>query len=99
MSPRVGSGYRPRTGAFDHAGWLGLIQVSGPFLSVPVLRRTWPAGLDALEVPVRTELRTAHADYFDVPAATRNRDDWIRYLLADLLGWRELLWVRLGMAA
>jgi hypothetical protein len=70
------------------------MQVSGPFLSVPVLRRTWPVGLDALGAPVRAKLRAAHADYFDVSDSTHNRHDWIRYVLADLLGWSEL--VRFG---
>ena len=30
-----------------HAEWLSLIEVSGPFLSVPVLERVFPQGLDA----------------------------------------------------
>ena len=90
MSPRLGSGHRIRTSRFDHTGWLGLMQVSGPFLSIPVLRRAWPAGLDTLELPVRATLRAEHADYFDVSEAARDRDGWIRYVLADLLGWREL---------
>ena len=90
MSPRLGSSHRPRTGMFDHAEWLGLMQVSGPFLSVPVLRRAWPAGLDTLESTKRSRLRAEHADYFDVPDAARNRDDWICYVLADLLGWSDL---------
>ena len=55
------------------------MQVSGPFLSIPMLRRAWPAGLDTLEPPMRARLRAEHADYFDVSAAARNRDDWIRY--------------------
>lgn len=90
MSP-LGSSHRQRTGVFDHAGWLGLMQVSGPFLSVPVLRRAWPAGLDTLEPPARARLRAEHADYFDVPDAARNRDGWIGYALADLLGWSDLV--------
>ena len=71
------------------------MQVSGPFLSVPVLRRAWPAGLDTLEPPVRARLRSEHADYFDVPDGIRNRDEWIRYVLTDLLGWSGL--VRFGL--
>ena len=55
-----------------------------------MLRRAWPAGLDTLEASVRARLRAEHADYFDVPDAARNRDDWIRYVLTDLLGWRDL---------
>ena len=91
MSPRLTGSRRSRTGGFDHSGWLGLMQVSGPFLSIPMLRRAWPAGLDTLEPPMRARLRAEHADYFDVSAAARNRDDWIRYVLADLLGWSDLV--------
>jgi Eco57I restriction-modification methylase/MmeI, target recognition domain len=95
MSLRGGGGrargHAPRTSGFDHSGWLGLVEVSGPFLSIPVLRRAWPAGLDSLDRPARAKLRAEHADYFDVPAAERDRDHWVRYVLADLLGWAELL--------
>ena len=91
MSLRRGGGQLPSPGGFDHSGWLGLVEVSGPFLSVPVLRRAWPAGLDALDRSARARLRAEHADYFDVPAADRDRDHWIGYVLADLLGWGELL--------
>jgi hypothetical protein len=95
MSPGGGGGrargYAPRASGFDHSGWLGLVEASGPFLSIPVLRRAWPAGLDSLDRPARSKLRAEHADYFDVPHAERDRDHWIRYVLTDLLGWAELL--------
>jgi hypothetical protein len=40
-------------------------------------------------------VRARHADYFDVPAAERDRDDWIRYVLTDLRGWRlRTHWLR-----
>jgi hypothetical protein len=91
MSLRRGGVQVPPPGRFDHGGWLGLVEVSGPFLSIPVLRRAWPAGLDALDRSARARLRAEHADYFDVPAAERDRDHWIGYVLADLLSWGELL--------
>ena len=91
MSLRRGGGHVPPPGRFDHGGWLGLVEVSGPFLSIPVLRRAWPAGLDTLDQSSRARLRAEHADYFDVPAAERDRDHWIRYVFADPLGWGELL--------
>ncbi|MFI0355139.1 Eco57I restriction-modification methylase domain-containing protein [Actinomadura sp. 9N407] len=67
---------------FDHTTWLELIDVSGPFLSVPVLRRVWPT-LDPLDKPTRERLRQEHA-------AMPGRD-WIDYVLDELLGWDELL--------
>ena len=33
--------------ARHHAAWLSLMEVSGPFLSLPVLMRAFPQGLDA----------------------------------------------------
>jgi hypothetical protein len=33
--------------ARHHAEWLSLVEVSGPFLSMPVLLRVFPQGLDA----------------------------------------------------
>ena len=86
MSPRPYT-RAPRAGGFDHSGWLGLVEVSGPFLSIPVLRRAWPAGLDALDRAVRGRLRADHADYFDLPAADRDREHWITFVLGDLLDW------------
>ncbi|MEU8124667.1 DNA methyltransferase [Spirillospora sp. NPDC049024] len=67
---------------FNHADWLGLIDLSGPFLSVPVLRRVWPA-LDTLDKATRERLRQEHA-------ALPGRS-WIDYVLCELLGWDELV--------
>ncbi|MGI5420322.1 Eco57I restriction-modification methylase domain-containing protein [Actinomadura luteofluorescens] len=66
---------------FNHADWLSLIDVSGPFLSVPVLRRVWPA-LDAIDKATRERLRQEHA-------ALPGRS-WIDHVLRELLGWDEL---------
>ena len=90
MSPRPAARV-PRPGGYDHNRWLNLVETSGPFLSIPVLRRTWPAGLDPLDPAERARLRIRHADYFDVPAAERDRGEWIHYVLTGLLGWGDLL--------
>ncbi|HZE32851.1 MAG TPA: hypothetical protein VE198_15610, partial [Actinoallomurus sp.] len=66
--------------SFDHNNWLSLIQVSGPFLSLPVLRKTWPA-LDPLDKQTRECLRLAHG----------TGREWIDYVLAELLGWDDAL--------
>ncbi|WP_309237035.1 DNA methyltransferase [Actinomadura sp. BRA 177] len=65
---------------FNHADWLSLIDVSGPFLSVPVLRRVWPT-LDALDKGARERLRQEHAALPGRP--------WIDYVLTELLGWGD----------
>ena len=68
-----------------HIDWLKLIEVSGPFLSVPVLTAEWP-DLEPLDNKTRDQLRQEHRQWQENPAA--NRDDWIGYILDDLLGWQ-----------
>ncbi|MEX5636521.1 Eco57I restriction-modification methylase domain-containing protein [Parafrankia sp. FMc2] len=89
-----GPGARRRSpvpdGTTQHRDWLTLIDVTGPFLSLPVLRRIWPT-LDPLEKKTREQLRREHATWLDAPAAGQRA--WVRYVLADLLGWGDaLLW-------
>ncbi|WP_144118319.1 Eco57I restriction-modification methylase domain-containing protein [Catellatospora sichuanensis] len=75
-------------GAQQHRDWLSLIDVSGPFLSLPVLRTTWPT-LDPLDRKVREQLRTEHALWADAPADGQRA--WIEYVLGDLLQWGDTL--------
>jgi len=63
-----------------HVGWLKLIDVSGPFLSAPVLAEEWP-DLDSLELG--DEIRRQYREWRD-----GNRDGWIEFVLKDLLEWR-----------
>lgn len=71
-------------GAAQHRAWLDLIEVSGPFLALPVLRSAWPT-LDALEKPTREALRREHARWRDDPSV--GRDAWVHWVLTGLLGW------------
>ena len=71
-------------GAQQHRDWLALIDVSGPFLSLPVLRDTWPT-LDPVERQQRQRLRQAHADWLADPVAGQRV--WLDYVLRDLLDW------------
>lgn len=68
-----------------HRGWLSLVDVTGPFLSLPVLRATWPAGLDGLDKPVRDRLRREHGVWQDDEHAGQKA--WVEYVLRELLGW------------
>ncbi|RVX42773.1 hypothetical protein EDD27_5436 [Nonomuraea polychroma] len=69
-----------------HQDWLSLVEVSGPFLSLPVLRRTWPS-LDPLDKQARESLRLHHGTW----QAGGKARDWIVYALRDLLGWGDAL--------
>lgn len=45
--------------------WLNLIEVSGPFLAVPVLREVFPQGLEELETLRARRLRNAYQEWRD----------------------------------
>ena len=75
-------------GVQQHRNWLSLVEVSGPFLSLPVLRATWPT-LDAIDRTARDRLRRAHALWQDDPAG--GQDAWIGHVLRELLEWGDAL--------
>ncbi len=68
-----------------HAEWLSLVETSGPFLTVPALKRALPEGLEAVPVPP-SELRIAHAEWRDDPGLQLR---WIRWVLDEVLGLRD----------
>ncbi|GAA0406505.1 N-6 DNA methylase [Micromonospora gifhornensis] len=73
-------------GVEQHRNWLSLVEVSGPFLSLPVLRRTWPT-LDSLDKRSRERLRQEHTTWQADTVA--GQQDWIGYVLSELLDWRD----------
>ncbi|MEU3659854.1 DNA methyltransferase [Streptomyces sp. NPDC032940] len=80
-------------GRRQHQEWLDLTEVSGPFLTMPVLLRAWPQ-LDTLEKDERARLRAHHADWQTDTVA--GRDAWVVYVLRRLLGWDDALTFREG---
>jgi hypothetical protein len=46
-----------------HHDWLSLIEISGPFLAVPVMKEAFPQGLQALDVAKRKRLRQAYDEW------------------------------------
>ena len=48
-----------------HHDWLALIEISGPFLAVPVLKETFPQGLEELDGIKRKRLRQAYEEWRD----------------------------------
>lgn len=76
-----------------HTEWLSLVEVSGPFLSLPVLLRVFPQGLDAHDPEHARSLRMAFAEWRDnqnspKPSAAVH-DAWIRFVLTQTLSLDE----------
>ena len=79
--------------ARHHTEWLSLIENSGPFLSMPVLNRVFPQGLEPRDTAKASELREAYAEWQEsgakVPAV---HHAWIKHVLRSLLEYpTELL--------
>jgi len=75
--------------ARHHAEWLSLVEASGPFLSLPVLLKAFPAGLDAHEPEHLKLLRSAYEEWQDSqfglkpePAIHRA---WVEFVLKQTL--------------
>jgi hypothetical protein len=67
-----------------HAEWLSLVETSGPFLTVPALKRALPDGLEA--TTVTPDLRVAYTEWRSDPGLQRR---WVRWVLDELLGLRD----------
>ena len=47
----------------QHHDWLALVEISGPFLAVPVLKEAFPQGLEELDAAKRKRLRQAYDEW------------------------------------
>lgn len=73
----------------QHHEWLQLLEVSGPFLAMPIIEKTFPQGLERIDTAIKRDLRLAHQEWLD---AHSNEGDlrkyhipWIKYVLKNLL--------------
>jgi len=64
-----------------HAEWLSLVETSGPFLTIPTLKRTLPDGLDAAPAAL-ADLRIAYAEWQETPDLQAR---WVKWVLQELL--------------
>ena len=77
-----------------HGEWLSLIDVSGPFLAEPVLKQTFPQGLEQTEPFTRKHVRQAYDEWREA-VDTEDRDcdtlhqAWIEFVLKRILGLDE----------
>lgn len=70
-----------------HADWLSLVEVSGPFVSLPVIQRVFPHGLDPRDPAQAKALRAAYDEWQDNPTAPGKQHTWVMHVLTDLLGY------------
>ena len=75
-----------------HADWLSLVESSGPFLSLPVLLRSFPQGLDPRDPEQAKQLRLAYEEWQENPNLGAKQRAWIMHVLTQvLLHPKELL--------
>ena len=76
------------TPARHHAEWLSLVESSGPFLSMPVLLRAFPQGLDLRDATRPAALRENYEDWLERGRPLLHvHTAWIRHVLENLLEW------------
>jgi hypothetical protein len=76
------------TPARHHAEWLSLVESSGPFLSMPVLLRVFPQGLDHRDPARAAALRENYEDWLERGRPLLHvHTAWIRHVLENLLEW------------
>ncbi|GHO65076.1 hypothetical protein KSC_039680 [Ktedonobacter sp. SOSP1-52] len=81
--------------ARQHANWLALIDISGPFVSMPVLLKYFPQGLDLQgdEAELRRRVRLAYEEWADNQGGTRPdpaiHTQWLRFVLEEVLSMDE----------
>src|ERR1035441_10209721 len=70
-----------------HADWLSLVEVSGPFVSLQVLLKVFPQGLDPRDPAQAKALRPAYEEWQDNPAAPGRQRAWVLHVLTALLAY------------
>lgn len=76
------------TPARHHAEWLSLVESSGPFLSMPVLLRVFPQGLDLRDATRAAALRENYEDWLERGRPLLHvHTAWVRHVLENLLEW------------
>jgi hypothetical protein len=73
--------------ARHHAEWLSLVEVSGPFLSMPVLLEAFPQGLEAHDPDHHRLLRLAHDEWEARPNNPATHNAWIHFVLRETLDY------------
>jgi hypothetical protein len=73
-----------RAVTYRHADWLSLVEPGGSFLTLPVLNRVFPDGLERVDPTTRQDVRDHLPPDFSDRAAVTTFIEWV---LSDLLKW------------
>lgn len=78
----------------QHTEWLSMIEVSGPFLAVPVLEKIFPQGLESLETYRKKRFRSAYDEWRDAveeddPQLPELHRAWNELVLKELLEYED----------
>jgi hypothetical protein len=84
--------------ARHHNEWLSLLDVSGPFLSIPVLLRALPQGLEAHEPNVARDLRSTFDEWEEAVLRARSPDPaihtaWLDHVFREVLDYPATHWL------
>ena len=71
--------------ARHHSEWLSLVDISGPFLSLPVLMRVFPQQLDALDTGLSRDVRQAFLEWEEAESDRAIHTAWIEFVLKRVL--------------
>lgn len=79
---------------FRHTEWLSLIEISGPFITVSMLEKAFPQGLEAVETPRRQKLRAAYDEWReavdeDDRLLVELHREWSRLVLTEMLEYDD----------
>lgn len=77
-----------------HAEWLSLIEISGPFLTVSMLDKTFPQGLESVQTPRRLKLRSAYEEWREAVdqedrLLSELHREWVRLVLTEMLEYDQ----------
>src|SRR5947208_8419333 len=79
--------------ARHHNEWLSLLEVSGPFVSLPALMRALPQGLDAHDPDVARDLRLAFEEWEDAAGDPAIHAAWLDLVRMRALAWPDTHWL------
>ena len=79
--------------ARHHNEWLKLVETSGPFLSLPVLMRAFPQGLEPHDSDLAQRLRLAYDEWEEARQPHRETSPlhraWVLFVLREVLQFQE----------